>query len=111
MRSIVSRFPEQWDGNPCDSDEDKKAMKFTVGGEYASAFSGVQIELDSESSFSKVKVRLDKGELEGRIATLSYAGDATRKSSGRFRGTFESDGDISLEVGEEYWIRIGRNVL
>ena len=62
------------DGNPCDSDEDKKAMKFTVGGEYASAFSGVQIELDSESSFSKVKVRLDKGELEGRIATLSYAG-------------------------------------
>ena len=42
-----------------------------------------------------------------------YAGDATRKASDRFRGTFKSDGDISLEVGEEYWINgigIGRNI-
>ena len=80
---------------PCDLDEDlcrgcyqsvakvrsrtATAMRFTVGGEYASAFSGVQIELDSEDSFSKVKVRLDKGETR-RCAEL---GAHARGKTGR----------------------------
>ena len=96
------------DNDPCDNENDKLAMSFTVGGEFDYAFEGVQIEMRGTGVFEKVNVYLDKGDDPGtEVELLSYAGDAGRKASDRYRGTFRAD-DLVLETGEKYWVRIER---
>ncbi len=48
------------DDDPCDLENHKVAMSFTVGGELDYAFEGVQIELKTTGTFGRVNVYLDR---------------------------------------------------
>ncbi len=97
------------DNNPCDSENDRLAISFIVGGEFDYAFEGVQLELRQIAAFNKVNVYLDEGDdpESEEVSALAYTGDAASKATNRFRGTFTAD-NLVLERGGKYWIRIER---